>query len=95
LPSDKQLRYGRPTPPDDPNQEYMTVQETAYVLRCGVKAIRRRITALGIKSKVGRRVMTNKRDRQRIHEFGRKVAKEQDKVRDLRSRQTSQLAAAA
>lgn len=94
MPSDKQLRYGRPTPPADLNQEYMTVQETAYVLGCGVKTVRRRITTLGIKSKPGRRVMTSKRDRQRIHEFGRKNAKEQDKVRRLRAIDTADLAAA-
>ncbi|QCX81121.1 hypothetical protein C9F11_37690 [Streptomyces sp. YIM 121038] len=29
-------RYGRPTPPDSPDQEYMTIQETAYVMKCSV-----------------------------------------------------------
>lgn len=77
MPSDNYLRYGRPTPPDDPNQEYMTVQQTAYVLKIGVKTARLRIKALGIESKPGRSVVTSKRDRQRIHEFGRKNAKAQ------------------
>jgi hypothetical protein len=94
LPSEKYLRYGRPTPPADPNQEYMSVQETAHVLGCSVGTVRRRIDALDIKSKPGRRVMTSKRDRQRIHEFGRKNAKEQDRLRVLRSRDTTELAAA-
>lgn len=95
MPSEKYLRYGLPTPPDDPNQEYMSVQETAHVLGCSVGTVRRRINALGIKSKPGRRVVTSKRDRQRIHEFGRKNAKEQDKVRRLRSRETAALSTAA
>jgi hypothetical protein len=40
VPSEKYLRYHRPIPPADPNQEYMTVQETAYVLKCGVTWLR-------------------------------------------------------
>lgn len=32
--------YHRPQPPADPDQEYMTVQETAYVLRVGMKWLR-------------------------------------------------------
>jgi hypothetical protein len=37
--SDKS-RYHQPQPPADPAQEYMTVQETAYVLRVGMKWLR-------------------------------------------------------
>lgn len=85
MPSEKYLRYGRPTPPADLDQEYMTVQETAYVLNCSVRIARVRIKALGIESKVGRAVVTSKRDRQRLHEYGRKNAKDQDKVRRLRA----------
>lgn len=33
--------YGKPIPPQDPDQEYMTVQETAYVLHCSVSWLRR------------------------------------------------------
>jgi hypothetical protein len=33
--------YGVPVPPADPNQEFMTVQETAYVLKCSVSWLRR------------------------------------------------------
>lgn len=33
--------YGIPVPPADPTQEYMTVQETAYVLHCSVSWLRR------------------------------------------------------
>ncbi|MFE4671038.1 DNA-binding protein [Streptomyces sp. NPDC056723] len=95
MPSDKYLRYGRPQPPDDPNQEYMSVQETAFVLKISVDTARRRLKALGIVSKPGRSVVTSKRDRQRIHEFGRKNAKEQGRVRQLRSRETASLPTAA
>jgi hypothetical protein len=33
--------YGKAVPPEDPNQDVMTVQETAYVLRCSVSWLRR------------------------------------------------------
>lgn len=33
--------YGIPVPPDHPDQEYMTVQETAHVLKCSVSHLRR------------------------------------------------------
>ncbi|MFJ5151451.1 DNA-binding protein [Streptomyces sp. NPDC088353] len=33
--------YGVPIPPEDPEQEFMTVQETAYVLKCSVSWLRR------------------------------------------------------
>lgn len=85
MPSEKYLRYGRPKPPDDLNQEYMSVQETAYVLKIGVDTVRRRIKALDIKAKPGRAVVTSKRDRQRIHEHGRKRAKAEAKERALRA----------
>ncbi|WP_372344941.1 hypothetical protein [Streptomyces sp. KL116D] len=85
MPSEKYLRYGRPKPPDDLDQEYMSVQETAYVLKCSVDTVRRRLKALGITAKPGRATVTSKRDRQRVHEFGRKNAKDQDKVRRLRA----------
>lgn len=34
-------RYHQPQPPADPDQEYMTVQETAYVLQASTNWIRR------------------------------------------------------
>ena len=81
MPTENYLRYHRPRPPADPNQEYMTAQETAYVLGCSVATVRKRLKALGIESKVGRAVVTSKRDRQRLFEAGRKTAKEQEKER--------------
>ncbi|WP_369213886.1 DNA-binding protein [Streptomyces flavofungini] len=85
MPSEKYLRYGLPQPPRDVNQEYMSVQETAHVLNISVGTARRRIKALGIASKPGRSLVTSKRDRQRIHEFGRKNARAQEKARALRA----------
>ncbi|MER5902943.1 DNA-binding protein [Streptomyces mirabilis] len=72
MPSDKYLRYGRPTPPADVNQEFMTVQETAYVLNCSVDTIRARLKELKLRSQPGRRLITSKADRSRIHAAGRK-----------------------
>jgi len=72
VPSDKYLRYGRPIRPADVNQEFMTVQETAFVLGCSVDTIHARLNELKLKSKIGRRVMTSKADRVRIHAAGRK-----------------------
>ncbi|MFJ4926905.1 DNA-binding protein [Streptomyces sp. NPDC088736] len=33
-------KYHQPQPPADLNQDFMTVQETAYVLRCGMAWLR-------------------------------------------------------
>lgn len=71
MPSDKYEKYGRPEAPADVNQEFMTVQETAFVLRCSVPTVRRRLQALGIKSEPGRRILTSKQDRLDIHNASR------------------------
>ena len=73
MPGDKYEKYGRPVPPADPDQEFMTVQETAYVLGCSVPTVRRRLAALRITSKPGRRVMTSRADRLDIHNAGRVI----------------------
>lgn len=36
----KSQRYGTPVAPADPDQEYMTAQETAYVLHCSLTWLR-------------------------------------------------------
>lgn len=41
----KSQHYGTPVAPDDPDQEYMTVQETAYVLKASVTWLRRLVAA--------------------------------------------------
>ena len=63
MPGDRYAKYGRPTEPKDPNAEYMTVQETAFVLKCSVPTVHRRLDELGIKKKTGRRVVTSRADR--------------------------------
>ncbi|MFD8919396.1 DNA-binding protein [Streptomyces sp. NPDC057539] len=73
MPGDKYEKYGRPEAPAATDQEFMTVQETAWVLGCSVPTVRRRLTALGITSKPGRRVMTSRADRLALHEAGRVV----------------------
>jgi DNA invertase Pin-like site-specific DNA recombinase len=73
VPSDKYERYGKQEAPADLNQEFMTVQETAYVLGCSVPTVRRRLQALGIKSTPGRRILTSKQDRLDIHNASRTV----------------------
>lgn len=41
MPTRAYEQYGVPIAPSDPDQEYMTVQETAYVLKCSVSWLRR------------------------------------------------------
>lgn len=72
MPGDKYEKYGRPIPPADPNQEYMTVQETAYVLNCSVSHLRRFLKARPeLCSRQGRRIVTDRADRAAIHDAGR------------------------
>ena len=63
--------YGVPIPPRDPDQEYMTVQETAYVLHCSVSWLRRFLK--GHPHLCGRngnrgRIVTNREQRAGIHD---------------------------
>ncbi|MFE1192860.1 DNA-binding protein [Streptomyces olivaceoviridis] len=61
--------YGVPTPPQDPQQEYMTVQETAHVLNCSVSWLRRFLKAnRHLHGYSGRRIITNREDRAAIYE---------------------------
>jgi hypothetical protein len=69
VPTDKS-RYHQPQPPADPNQEYMTVQETAYVLKCGMKWLRNLLKAnphlCGRNGERGR-IVTDRAQREAIH----------------------------
>ncbi|MEU3851791.1 DNA-binding protein [Streptomyces sp. NPDC029554] len=69
MPRDKS-QYHRPQPPADPNQEYMTVQETAYVLKCGLKWLRELLRArpelCGRNGERGR-IVTDREQRAAIH----------------------------
>ncbi|MFJ4418217.1 DNA-binding protein [Streptomyces sp. NPDC088925] len=86
MPSEKYLKYQVPQPPADVNQEFMTVQETAWVLGCGVKTVRRRIADLGIKGGPGARIITSRADRLAIHEASRPTpARRTGRPRKLRA----------
>lgn len=61
--------YGIPVPPQDPEQEFMTVQETAHVLNCSVSWLRRFLKAhRHLHGYSGRRIITNREDRAAIYE---------------------------
>ena len=61
--------YGVPIPPEDPDQDVMTVQETAYVLKCSVSWLRRFLKAhRHLHGYSGRRIITNREDRAAIYE---------------------------
>lgn len=61
--------YGVPLPPEDPDQDVMTVQETAYVLKCSVSWLRRFLkNHRHLHGYSGRRIITNRTDRAAIYE---------------------------
>lgn len=61
--SDRVAKYETPIAPADLNAEYMTVQETAFVLKCSVPTVRRRLKELGLTRKLGRWIVTTTADR--------------------------------
>lgn len=64
--------YGVPMPPEDPEQEYMTVQETAYVMKCSVSWLRRFLASnRHLHGYSGRRIVTDRQDRTAIYEAWR------------------------
>jgi len=68
----KYEQYGVAVPPQDPEQEFMTVQETAYVMNCSVSWLRRFLAAhRELHSYQGRRIVTNREDRNTIYEARR------------------------
>lgn len=95
MPGDKYEKYGRPVPPADPNQEFMTVQETAWVLNCSVTTARRRLKELGIKSKPGNRIVTSKADRLDVHNAGRVEPQQARRGRPRKQLTSATLTAAA
>lgn len=61
--------YGVPIPPEDPEQEYMNVQETAHTLKCSVSWLRRFLKAhRHLHGYSGRRIITNREDRAAIYQ---------------------------
>lgn len=68
MPGDKYVKYGRPIPPVDPNQEYMTVQETAFVLKCSVTWLRGFLKDHPkLSSRQGRRIVTDRAARAAVY----------------------------
>lgn len=66
----KSQRYGTPAAPEDPNQEFMTAQETAYVLRCSLTWLRRFLAVhpqLCGRNGVGGKIVTDREQRAAIH----------------------------
>ncbi|MFJ1954663.1 DNA-binding protein [Streptomyces microflavus] len=62
--------YGMPIAPENPAQEYMTVQETAYILKCSVSWLRRLLRKsdeLCGRNGRGGRIITNREQRAAIH----------------------------
>ncbi|WP_260867890.1 DNA-binding protein [Streptomyces sp. SAJ15] len=69
-----QMSYHRPVKPADPNADYMTIQETAYIMKVGVSTLRRifRNDPDGeLHSRPGRGIVTSRENRARIHELTR------------------------
>lgn len=68
MPTEAYEKYGVPTAPENPDAEYMTIQETAFVLKMSVSHARRLARKTGLYSRTGRRLVTNKRDREGLYE---------------------------
>lgn len=68
--------YDQPQQPADPDAEYLTVQETAWVLRCSVKHLRRGVRdGLYTASRTGRRLVFDREARAHIYDVRRIDAK--------------------
>ncbi|MGW8953039.1 DNA-binding protein [Streptomyces sp. NPDC055709] len=62
--SSKYELYGRSNPPIDPNADVMTVQESAFVLKCSVSHVRRWLAQNPkLRTYSGRRLVTNRHTR--------------------------------
>ncbi|MGA5635010.1 hypothetical protein [Streptomyces lydicamycinicus] len=64
--------YHTPKKPENPDAEYLTVQETAYVFHCSVNTIRRRLRALNRGHGPGRRILVSREDRKALHASARR-----------------------
>lgn len=64
--------YQLPVEPADPDAEYLTVQETAWVFKCSVPTIRRRCKELGLGSTPGARILLDRAMRREIFDRNRR-----------------------
>lgn len=88
--------YGIPVPPQDPEQEFMTVQETAFVLNCSVSWLRRFLAAnRHLHSYSGRRIVTNREDRSAVYEARRAGDPRQGRTIPRQRRRTAKKPASA
>jgi hypothetical protein len=81
--SSKYAQYETPVAPTDLNAEYMDGRETAFVLKCSVRAVREALKALGRPGTPGLRVVTDRATRAAIYELRHGGAKS---IRRTRSR---------
>lgn len=81
--------YGRPVAPTDPNADYMSVQETAFVMDCSVDTVRRLLKQLDLGSKPGRSIRVSREDRAALYEARRFGSKPRRATRAPRQRQHS------
>lgn len=63
--------WDEPVRPEDPNAEYLTIQETAHVFRCSVKTLRRKRKELGLGARVGTRIVFSREDRAALFDANR------------------------
>ncbi|MFG3476407.1 DNA-binding protein [Streptomyces sp. NPDC047980] len=65
MPGAKYEMYGRAVPPTDPNADVMSVQESAFVLKCSVSHLRKWLAQNPkLRTYSGRRLVTNRRVRE-------------------------------
>lgn len=68
----KYERYQLPVEPADPDAEYLTVQETAWVFKCSVTTIRRRCKELGLGGTIGARILLDRDERRAMFDHSRR-----------------------
>ncbi|NUL13264.1 DNA-binding protein [Streptomyces lunaelactis] len=74
MPGAKYELYGRPTEPTDPNADVLTVQESAFVLKCSVSHLRRWLRENPkLRTYSGRRLVTNRRVRDAYYRMNQGV----------------------
>ncbi|KOT94537.1 hypothetical protein ADK70_12780 [Streptomyces rimosus subsp. pseudoverticillatus] len=74
MPNQHYLKYHTPKRPDDPNAEYLTVQETAFIFMCSVPHIRRALKTLKAGRKHGYRIAVSREDRAALARYFRRTA---------------------
>jgi hypothetical protein len=63
--------YNTAVEPADPNAEYMDVRETAAVLKCSVKTVRKLRKELGLGARIGSRIVFDRDERRAMYDARR------------------------